>query len=197
MMFFQPGSASSGRIPARFSPFSAEADADPAGEVLAEVQHLSAIGHRDDLLYGHHAHHADGFQQPGAQYALRRFFLHRIKPACIIKAGFIPTRHFQPRVIDFTVVNVVVHRQVSGTGQNHSSVPSGYSSSGFFCCYVWPQHIDPLWRLDGNTIKDSFWAPRKLTVSIQDFLYRHDSLYPCPRSKGDSSANDMQDSYET
>ncbi len=65
----------------------------------------------------------------------------------------------------------------------------------------------------GNTIKDSFWAPRKLTASVQDFLYNHESLYPRTRSTGaavlysygsyywrdsnkGSGANGMQDSYE-
>ncbi len=65
----------------------------------------------------------------------------------------------------------------------------------------------------GNTIKDSFWAPRKLTASVQDFLYHNERLYPRTRSKGaavlysygsyywrdsnkGSGANGMQDSYE-
>jgi len=65
----------------------------------------------------------------------------------------------------------------------------------------------------GNTIKDSFWAPRELTASVQDFLYRNEGLFPRTRSKGaavlysygsyywrdsnkGSGANGMQDSYE-
>ncbi len=65
----------------------------------------------------------------------------------------------------------------------------------------------------GNTIKDSFWAPRELTASVQDFLYQNEKLYPHTRSKGaavlysygsyywrdsnkGSGANGMQDSYE-
>ena len=65
----------------------------------------------------------------------------------------------------------------------------------------------------GNTIQDSFWAPRKLTASVQDFLYHNEALYPRTRSKGaavlysygsyywrdsnkGSGANGMQDSYE-
>lgn len=65
----------------------------------------------------------------------------------------------------------------------------------------------------GNTIKDSFWAPRELTASVQDFLYRNEALYPRTRSTGaavlysygsyywrDSNkgagANGMQDSYD-
>lgn len=65
----------------------------------------------------------------------------------------------------------------------------------------------------GNTIQDSFWAPRKLSASVQDFLYRNEHLYPRTRSKGaavlysyasyywrdsnkGSGANGMQDSYE-
>ena len=65
----------------------------------------------------------------------------------------------------------------------------------------------------GNTIKDSFWAPRELTASVQDFLYENERLYPRTRSKGaavlysygsyywrdsnkGSGANGMQDSYD-
>ena len=65
----------------------------------------------------------------------------------------------------------------------------------------------------GNTIKDSFWAPRELTASVQDFLYNNENLYPRTRSKGaavlysygsyywrdsnkGSGANGMQDSYD-
>lgn len=65
----------------------------------------------------------------------------------------------------------------------------------------------------GNTIKDAFWAPRKLTASVQDFLYHNEALYPRTRSTGaavlysygsyywrdsnkGSGANGMQDSYE-
>jgi hypothetical protein len=65
----------------------------------------------------------------------------------------------------------------------------------------------------GNTIKDSFWAPRELTAGVQDFLYENDGLYPRTRSKGaavlfsygsyywrdsnkGSGANGMQDSYD-
>ena len=65
----------------------------------------------------------------------------------------------------------------------------------------------------GNTIKDSFWAPRWLTASVQDFLYHNERLYPRTRSTGaavlysygsyywrdsnkGSGANGMQDSYE-
>ncbi len=66
----------------------------------------------------------------------------------------------------------------------------------------------------GNTIKDSFWAPRELTVGIQDFLAEHEECYPRTRSTGaavlysygsyywrdsnkGSGANGMQDSYDT
>ena len=65
----------------------------------------------------------------------------------------------------------------------------------------------------GNTIKDSFWAPRELTAGVQDFLYENERLYPRTRSKGaavlysygsyywrdsnkGSGANGMQDSYD-
>lgn len=65
----------------------------------------------------------------------------------------------------------------------------------------------------GNTIKDSFWAPTELTAGVQDFLYKHEQLYPRTRSKGaavlysygsyywrdsnkGSGANGMQDSYD-
>ena len=64
----------------------------------------------------------------------------------------------------------------------------------------------------GNTIKDSFWAPRELTAGVQDFLYEHEACYPGGKSRGaavlysygsyywrDSSkgsgANGMQDSF--
>lgn len=65
----------------------------------------------------------------------------------------------------------------------------------------------------GNTIRDSFWAPRELTASVQDFLYKNEGLYPRTKSKGaavlysygsyywrdsnkGSGANGMQDSYD-
>ncbi len=65
----------------------------------------------------------------------------------------------------------------------------------------------------GNTIKDSFWAPRALTASVQDFLYENEQLFPRTRSAGaavlysygsyywrdsnkGSGANGMQDAYE-
>lgn len=65
----------------------------------------------------------------------------------------------------------------------------------------------------GNTIRDSFWAPRELTTGVQDFLYQHENFYPRTKSKGaavlysygsyywrdsnkGSGANGMQDSYE-
>lgn len=65
----------------------------------------------------------------------------------------------------------------------------------------------------GNTIKDAFRAPRKLTKEIQDFLYENERLYPRTRSSGaavlysyksyywrdsnkGSGANGMQDGYE-
>ena len=64
----------------------------------------------------------------------------------------------------------------------------------------------------GNTIRDSFWAPRQLTASVQDFLHDHEECYPQAPSRGaavlysyasyywrDSNkgagANGMQDSY--
>lgn len=66
----------------------------------------------------------------------------------------------------------------------------------------------------GNTIKDSFWAPRELTAGVQDFLYAHEECFPHSRSRGaavlysygsyywrdsnkGSGANGMQDSYGT
>ena len=36
----------------------------------------------------------------------------------------------------------------------------------------------------GNTIKDSFWAPRELTAGVQDFLAAHEDCYPRSRSAG-------------
>lgn len=65
----------------------------------------------------------------------------------------------------------------------------------------------------GNTVEDSFWAPRKLTESVQDFLFENERLYPRTKSKGaavlysyksyywrdsnkGSGANGMQDGYE-
>lgn len=65
----------------------------------------------------------------------------------------------------------------------------------------------------GNTIKDAFWAPQKLTKEVQDFLYENERLYPRTRSSGaavlysyesyywrdsnkGSGANGMQDGYE-
>ena len=65
----------------------------------------------------------------------------------------------------------------------------------------------------GNTIQDSFWAPRELTASVQDFIYEHEACFPRTKSRGaavlysygsyywrDSSkgsgANGMQDSFE-
>ena len=64
----------------------------------------------------------------------------------------------------------------------------------------------------GNTVRDSFWAPRELTAQVQDFLYGHEDLFPKTRSAGaavlyaygsyywrdsnkGSGANGMQDSY--
>ena len=64
----------------------------------------------------------------------------------------------------------------------------------------------------GNTIKDSFWAPRELTAGIQDFLLEHEACYPRTKSRGaavlysygsyywrdsnkGSGANGMQDSF--
>ena len=64
----------------------------------------------------------------------------------------------------------------------------------------------------GNTIKDSFWAPRELTAGIQDFLAAHEDCYPQGKSRGaavlysygsyywrdsnkGSGANGMQDSF--
>ena len=66
----------------------------------------------------------------------------------------------------------------------------------------------------GNTIRDSFWAPRKLTAGIQDFLAAHEDCYPRVKSRGaavlysygsyywrdsnkGSGANGMQDSFGT
>ena len=66
----------------------------------------------------------------------------------------------------------------------------------------------------GNTIKDSFWAPRELTSGVQDFLAAHENCYPRSRSTGaavlysygsyywrdsnkGSGANGMQDAYGT
>ena len=66
----------------------------------------------------------------------------------------------------------------------------------------------------GNTIKDSFWAPRALTAGIQDFLAAHEACYPRAKSRGaavlysygsyywrdsnkGSGANGMQDAYGT
>lgn len=66
----------------------------------------------------------------------------------------------------------------------------------------------------GNTIRDSFRAPRELTAGIQDFIYAHEDCFPRSRSRGaavlysygsyywrDSSkgsgANGMQDAYGT
>ncbi len=65
----------------------------------------------------------------------------------------------------------------------------------------------------GNTVKDSFWAPRELTAGIQDFLFEHGEFFPRTKSRGaavlysygsyywrdsnkGSGANGMQDSYE-
>ena len=36
----------------------------------------------------------------------------------------------------------------------------------------------------GNTIQDSFWAPRALTAEVQDFLLAHEDCYPRTRSRG-------------
>ena len=64
----------------------------------------------------------------------------------------------------------------------------------------------------GNSIKDSFWAPRAVTSEIQDFLASHEDFYPQAKSTGaavlysygsyywrdsnkGSGANGMQDSY--
>ena len=66
----------------------------------------------------------------------------------------------------------------------------------------------------GNTIKDSFWAPRALTAGIQDFLAAHEDCFPREKSRGaavlysygsyywrdsnkGSGANGMQDAYGT
>ena len=66
----------------------------------------------------------------------------------------------------------------------------------------------------GNTIKDSFWAPRELTAGVQDFLFEHEECYPRTKSRGaavlysygsyywrdsnkGSGANGMQDAYGT
>jgi len=66
----------------------------------------------------------------------------------------------------------------------------------------------------GNTIKDSFWAPRELTAGVQDFLAAHEACYPRTKSRGaavlysygsyywrdsnkGSGANGMQDAYGT
>ncbi len=66
----------------------------------------------------------------------------------------------------------------------------------------------------GNTIRDSFQAPRDLTAGIQDFLASHEECFPRTKSRGaavlysygsyywrDSSkgsgANGMQDAYDT
>ena len=66
----------------------------------------------------------------------------------------------------------------------------------------------------GNTIKDSFWAPRELTAGVQDFLAEHEECFPRTRSRGaavlysygsyywrdsnkGSGANGMQDTYGT
>lgn len=64
----------------------------------------------------------------------------------------------------------------------------------------------------GNSIKDSFWAPRELTAGIQDFLVAHEECWPRTKSRGaavlysygsyywrdsnkGSGANGMQDAY--
>ena len=64
----------------------------------------------------------------------------------------------------------------------------------------------------GNTIKDSFWAPRELTAGVQDFLSAHEACYPRTKTRGaavlysygsyywrdsnkGSGANGMQDAY--
>ncbi len=64
----------------------------------------------------------------------------------------------------------------------------------------------------GNTIRDSFWAPRELTAGVQDFLAEHEECYPRTKSAGaavlysygsyywrdsnkGSGANGMQDAY--
>lgn len=64
----------------------------------------------------------------------------------------------------------------------------------------------------GNTIKDSFWAPRELTAGIQEFLAAHEDAFPRTKSSGaavlysygsyywrdsnkGSGANGMQDTY--
>ena len=64
----------------------------------------------------------------------------------------------------------------------------------------------------GNTIKDSFMAPRELTAEVQDFLTAHEDAFPRAKSRGaavlysygsyywrdsnkGSGANGMQDSY--
>ena len=66
----------------------------------------------------------------------------------------------------------------------------------------------------GNTIRDSFWAPRELTAGVQDFLAEHEECYPRTKSAGaavlysygsyywrdsnkGSGANGMQDAYGT
>ncbi len=66
----------------------------------------------------------------------------------------------------------------------------------------------------GNTIRDSFWAPRSLTASVQDFLVENEDCFPRSKSRGaavlysygsyywrdsnkGSGANGMQDSFET
>ncbi len=66
----------------------------------------------------------------------------------------------------------------------------------------------------GNTIKDSFWAPRELTAGVQGFLAAHEDCYPRSKSAGaavlysygsyywrdsnkGSGANGMQDAYGT
>ena len=66
----------------------------------------------------------------------------------------------------------------------------------------------------GNTIKDSFWAPRALTAGVQDFLAAHEECFPQARSRGaavlysygsyywrdsnkGSGATGMQDTYGT
>ena len=66
----------------------------------------------------------------------------------------------------------------------------------------------------GNTIKDSFWAPRELTASVQDFLATYEECWPRTKSRGaavlysygsyywrdsnkGSGANGMQDAYGT
>ncbi len=66
----------------------------------------------------------------------------------------------------------------------------------------------------GNTIRDSFWAPRELTAGVQDFLAAHGECFPRTKSRGaavlysygsyywrdsnkGSGANGMQDAYGT